>query len=147
MDRPMMTSRDRRAQPRFLRAATGWHSAVLVRPGREARLVDISDAGALIELDTPLRPGANVHLQLVACGARVGARGHVTRCYVASLYAAGVQYRAAIAFDVCLSTMNVGGNGYQLPGLGTHDAFADGQSLPSDGICRELVNELTARIT
>jgi prepilin-type N-terminal cleavage/methylation domain-containing protein len=51
---------DRRAHPAPRAASTSWISTVLVRPGRVACLLDISDGGALIEIDTPLRPGSRI---------------------------------------------------------------------------------------
>jgi hypothetical protein len=127
----MTLTAERRACPRAERASTTWMANVLVRPGREARLIDVSDAGALIEIQTPLRPGTHIQLQLSGTHARVGVRGHVTRCYVAALAGGGgVRYRGAIAFDVPLSAVTLPGSEYQLPQKGPSAASDEGNALP-----------------
>ena len=107
MDRTLTAIAERRADVRSARAATQWAAAVIVRPGREGSLLDISEGGVLIEIGTPLRPDARVHLQLSTLDARVAVPGRVARCYVASLSAdVGVRYHGAIVFDVPLSSLS-----------------------------------------
>lgn len=140
MDRVLSGADERRAHPRSKRTATPWYAAVLVRPGREARLLDISDGGVLIEIESPLGPGMRIQLQLSAQYARLRMAGCVTRCYVASVTAdAGVRYHGAIAFDVPLSLMPesafgpapAGSSGYLVPTVGTPDTRTRGYPLPA----------------
>lgn len=142
MDRTLKIPEDRRAHPRRARTSTSWYAAVLVRPGRAAVLIDISDSGALIEIDTPLCPGTRVHVQLSAHETRLTLVGQVARCYVASVTAdTGVRYHGAIAFDLRLSSVLISrrpvtpatdeGGEYGIPGAGTCATREDGQSLPA----------------
>lgn len=139
MDRTLTAAGDRRAHPRRARTSTRWCAAVLVRPGREACLLDISEGGALIEIGTPLRPGTHIQLQLSAHEGRLGIRGRVMRCYVASITGdAGVRYHGAIAFDVRLSSLATpepigvrrAGAEYGVPDMGTRVTTAHEHALP-----------------
>lgn len=87
---------DRRREERV--AAIGLRARV--RPGYRLVVVDLSCAGALVEVGRPLRPGSQVelHLETGAGGGTVAAR--VVRCAVAAIDAeSGVTYRAALCFS------------------------------------------------
>jgi hypothetical protein len=73
--------------------------SVVVRPGNPAMLIDISAAGALIETEHRLRPGASVDLVMERSEGRASARGRVLRCSVVRVQAASLCYRGAIGFD------------------------------------------------
>jgi PilZ domain-containing protein len=128
MDRSLSLAYDRRLHPRAERSSTTWSAAVLVRPGRQARLLDISDSGALVEIDTPLRPGTHVQLQFTRRNHRIAVRGQVVRCHVASLGGGwGVQYHGAVAFDARLSSLSNPESEYPLPRMGSCATTLDGQ--------------------
>lgn len=96
MEKPVS---ERRRDTRFSHPAIVAADAIL-RPGHAVSLLNLSAGGALIECPRPLRPGANVHLQVVLAERRLGIPAHVLRCAVTSLDSSqGVQYRGALAFD------------------------------------------------
>jgi len=92
---------ERRAEARH--RTVGEHGVLTTRivPGHQARLVDVSAAGAL--LDTPLRllPGSSVHICFVTRRQRIAVRGEVVRCGVERL--GPLVYRGAVRFDRRLS--------------------------------------------
>jgi len=73
--------------------------SVVVRPGNPAMLINISAAGALIDTEHRLRPGASVDLVIERSQGRASARGRVLRCSVVRVQAASLCYRGAIGFD------------------------------------------------
>ena len=89
--------KERRRDSRFSQRVIAVMRAVL-RPGRAVSLVNLSAGGALVESQRPLRPGSNVHLQLVADDRTIGLPARVLRCAVATIDAEGVQYRGALMF-------------------------------------------------
>lgn len=71
-----------------------------LRPGTAVHLVDLSEAGAQIQTDRPLRPGARVFLRLDTPGRTIGVAALVLRCTVWAIHPlGGVSYRAALRFD------------------------------------------------
>ena len=70
-----------------------------VRPGRQARLVDIGADGALIETPHRLLPGSSVDLVLERAHYRASVRGRVLRCTVVRVHSSSMCYRGAIGFD------------------------------------------------
>jgi hypothetical protein len=90
---------DRRVDARFPPPPAGQTRATL-RPGCIVFLVDLSAGGALVQAFRPLRPGARVHLQVVAEARTFALSGHVLRCAVWSLDPVdGVIYRGALQFE------------------------------------------------
>jgi len=73
--------------------------SMLVRPGHQAMLINISAGGALIETGHRLLPGASVDLVLERSHYRATVRGRVLRCAVVRLQSASICYRGAIGFD------------------------------------------------
>jgi hypothetical protein len=69
-----------------------------ILPGRDARLVDVSPVGVLVETPWPLAPGGTVCLQVPARAAAYRyVHGRVIRCAVETLCAKrGLVFRAAI---------------------------------------------------
>jgi hypothetical protein len=68
------------------------------RPGHRLIVVDVSSRGALVEASRPLRPGAQLEVQ-IETGARTAlVRARVVRCAVSALQASVVTYRAGLAF-------------------------------------------------
>jgi hypothetical protein len=90
---------DRRRDARFGRESVPEVRATL-RPGCLVSLVDLSAGGALVEAPRPLRPGARVHLQMVAGQRTLSLAAHILRCFVWALDPNdGVRYRGALRFD------------------------------------------------
>lgn len=73
--------------------------AARIRAGHRARVIDVSDGGALIEISHGLRPGAIVTFQFGTAQHETSVRGRVTRCAVAAIQSTSVSYRAAISFE------------------------------------------------
>jgi PilZ domain len=96
-------STDRRAWPRMSAAAHGEMAAGRLRPGRAARIVDVSSGGALIETEWRLLPGTRVELQIGVPVALYRVRGWVLRCHVALLDRDRIHYRGALVFEEQLS--------------------------------------------
>jgi hypothetical protein len=90
---------DRRREARFGRGSVPEVRATL-RPGCLVSVVDLSAGGALVEAPRPLRPGARVHLQMVAGPRTVSVAAHILRCFVWEIDPDhGVRYRGALQFD------------------------------------------------
>ncbi len=91
---------ERRRVPRSAPGVFGLSTTGRLRPGAEVTIVDLSAAGALVEGRCRLRPGATL---VLSCSSPEGGRSvacRVIRCQVSSLHgAAGLSYRAALAFD------------------------------------------------
>jgi hypothetical protein len=88
--------RERRTSPRRDHAACPRLGLVRVRPGRSARLLDISARGALIETVVRLLPGGFADLQIYLDGMQRTVRARIVRCRVSTL--APLQYRAGLEF-------------------------------------------------
>lgn len=74
-------------------------AGALMRPGHRLVVVDVSPSGALVEGGRPLRPGADIEVQLEGDARSRMVAAHVTRCSVAALHGeSGITYRAALAF-------------------------------------------------
>lgn len=94
-----MTRHERERRHDRRRSAVEDHGVLSARivPGHQARLVDISPSGALV--DTPLRllPGTNVEVRLATRHQQIDVRGQVVRCMVTRV--APLVYRGAVRFD------------------------------------------------
>lgn len=82
------------------------------RTGRELDVIDISDAGLLIEGQPRLLPNTHLDIHVVTRAGRVLVRCRVVRAYVWYLEADLVRYRAGLAFDRPIDTSP----GYPVPG-------------------------------
>jgi hypothetical protein len=91
---------DRRAHARRAAAELEWLRTVRLSGGTSAAitLVDLSEGGALLEVDAPLRPGARLRLEMSGADLEVMVPLEVLRCYVTSLRGASTIYRGACAF-------------------------------------------------
>ena len=67
-------------------------------PGCAVTLVDLSEGGALIEVDAPLRPGARLTLEIAGGGLDASVPIKVLRSYVAKLQGDSTFYRGACVF-------------------------------------------------
>ena len=98
---------ERRAWPRI---STVNHVAMAtgrLRPGRTAKIVDVSSGGALIETDCRLFPGTRVELLLGEPVLLFRVKGRILRCHVALLDRERIRYRGAVAFE---ERLTLGGN-------------------------------------
>lgn len=93
-----MSSNERRHAPRRPGREAGVGS-VRVRPGIEARLVDVSAGGAALDTERRLLPGRFVHVQFRHDAGTASVRARVVRNEVAWLTACRVVYRCAVQFD------------------------------------------------
>jgi len=75
-----------------------------LRTGRELAVVDIGDAGALVEGTARLLPGTHVEVHVVTREGRTLVRSRVTRAWVFAVAADIMQFRAALAFDARVNT-------------------------------------------
>ncbi len=66
-------------------------------PGHQARLVDISSGGALVDTPVRLLPGTNVEVRFATRHRQIDVRGKVVRCMVTRV--APLVYRGAVRFD------------------------------------------------
>ena len=96
-----MTDRtgDRRGARRRRQVEDHGIVAARVRPGHAVSLIDVSEAGALVETDRRLLPGAPVELQFETPRHHAAVRGRVVRCAVSRVQSAAICYRGAISFD------------------------------------------------
>jgi hypothetical protein len=109
----------------------------LMRPGQRLVVVDVSAGGALVEGGRPLRPGADIEVQLES-GARTGMiAAHVTRCTVSALDGeSGITYRSALAFNGACDWVReiMTRDGYAMPGGRSANAAGrggHGECLPA----------------
>ena len=91
---------DRRAHQRRGAGDLEWLRAVrlLGGTGYDVKLVDLSEGGALIEVDAPLRPGVTLTLEMTGPGVDAAVPLEVLRCYIANLRGETALYRGACAF-------------------------------------------------
>ena len=92
--------RDRRAHLRRSATDLEWLHAVrlLGGTGYDVKLVDISEGGALLEVDAPLRPGVLLTLELSGPGVETAVSLEVLRCQISTLHGETTTYRGACAF-------------------------------------------------
>jgi len=91
---------DRRAHLRRRANDLEWLTAVRLTGGTgyHVRLVDLSEGGALLEVDAPLRPGVTLTLEMTGPELDAAVPLEVLRCYIASLRGEHAVYRGACAF-------------------------------------------------
>jgi hypothetical protein len=91
--------RERRAAVRRTPAPDEPLCCARLRAGRELTVVDVSDAGALVETTARLLPGTHVEVHVVTREGRTLVRSRVTRAWVHEVTADTLRYRAALAFE------------------------------------------------
>lgn len=91
---------DRRAHARRAAADLEWLQSVRLSGGTgyAVTLVDLSEGGALVEVDAPLRPGVRLTLELAGGGLDASVPLEVLRSYVARLKGDSTFYRGACVF-------------------------------------------------
>ena len=95
---------DRRTAARRTPAADETLARLRLRTGRELAVVNIGDAGALVEGTARLLPGTHVEVHVVTREGRTLVRSRVTRAWVFAVAADTLQYRAALVFDARVNT-------------------------------------------
>jgi hypothetical protein len=91
---------ERRAHTRRSVGDLDWLRLVRLTGGTgfSATLIDLSEGGALIEVDGPLRPGSRLTLELSGTGIEETVPLEVLRSYIASLRDGSARYRGACIF-------------------------------------------------
>ena len=91
---------DRRAHLRRSAGDLEWlHTVRLIGgTGYDVKLVDLSEGGALIEVNAPLKPGVSLTLELSGPDLDAAVPLEVLRCYIAKLRGEVATYRGACAF-------------------------------------------------
>jgi PilZ domain len=91
---------DRRAYTRRSARELDWLRLIRLTGGKEfdVTLVDLSEGGALIEVDSPLRPGVQLKMELIGTGLEALVPLEVLRSYVANLAGGLTVYRGACRF-------------------------------------------------
>jgi hypothetical protein len=87
-------------------------SRIRLRTGREMSVVDVSNAGVLVEGHVRLLPGTHVDVHVITRAGRLLVRSRVVRCWVAVLQPDVVGYRGALTFERHVDTAP---NGYAFP--------------------------------
>src|SRR5258708_33384534 len=90
---------ERRLMRRFEHVNEHRIVATRVRPGHDARIIDVSAGGALVETTYRLLPGTSVELHVETDTRHTRVRGQVLRCAVVRVRPTAVCYRGAIRFD------------------------------------------------
>lgn len=93
---------DRRAQPRLSAEILGLDVDARLSLGVHVRVLNVSNGGALLELQEWIRPGTRSELRLSRSAesdepARLAAQGQIVRCWVHRL--SPLRYRAALVFS------------------------------------------------
>ena len=92
---------ERRAHARRTAKDLEWLESVRLTGGTGygVRLIDLSEGGALLEVDAPLRPGIKLVLELSGRNIDTSVSLAVLRSYIANLGGTTALYRGACAFD------------------------------------------------
>jgi len=93
---------DRRAQPRLSAEILGLDADARLSLGVHVRVLNVSNGGALLELQEWIRPGTRSELRLSRSAEtvepeRLSAQGQIVRCWVHRL--SPLRYRAALVFS------------------------------------------------
>jgi hypothetical protein len=96
--RVVVAPSDRRAHQRRSGRDLEWLRLVRIAQGMDVRLIDLSEGGALLEVDSPLKPGTVLSLEISGVGLETVVPLEVLRCYVSSLRGNIAIYRGACAF-------------------------------------------------
>jgi hypothetical protein len=90
---------ERRASPRTTALGDTGMDRARLRPGRSARIVDLSSVGALIETDWRLLPGMRVELHVGEPVVLFRVPARILRCHVTLVGREHIRYRGALAFE------------------------------------------------
>jgi predicted DCC family thiol-disulfide oxidoreductase YuxK len=90
--------------PRRVPAADEPLSRVRLRTGHELLVIDVSNAGVLVQSPARLLPGTHVDVHVVTWDGRILVRSRVIRAYVCALQSDAIWYHGALAFDRPIDT-------------------------------------------
>jgi hypothetical protein len=121
---------ERRRSPRRVPDITEPLTQVRLRTGRELAVVDVGDAGALVEGEVRLLPGTHLDVHVTTRNGRVLVRSRVSRAFVCAVEASRMRYRAALSFDSNVDTAP----GYPFPATGRMNTTAPGTAYPNEAI-------------
>ena len=96
--------RNRRKTPQELE---GFQSVVL-RPGGQVDLLNISNGGMLVQTETHTKPGSVVRVYIVTTGAKYEVKAKIVRSEITTVDGSGLHYLLAIAFDEPLDLIDDG---------------------------------------
>ncbi len=127
---------DRRAHLRRRATDLEWLRAVRLSGGSgyDVTLVDLSEGGALLEVDTPLKPGDVLTLELSGPGIETAVPIEVLRCYISTLHGTTATYRGACAFSHLI----------ELPGAAARAAEPMPGFVGADAALKHLLERFTA---
>ena len=93
-------SANRRAHERRSASNLDWLRTVRLTGGTgyDVSLIDLSEGGALLEVNSPLRPGLILTLEMTGAGVDAAVPLEVVRCYISNLRSETATYRGAVAF-------------------------------------------------
>jgi Family of unknown function (DUF6982)/PilZ domain len=100
----------------------------------DVRLIDLSEGGALLEVDSPLKPGTVLSLEITGAGLETVVPLEVLRCYISSLRGNIATYRGACAFTRLIT----------LPGEQTDADFPSNGFVGTDGALNYLLERCAA---
>ncbi len=124
---PVTQRSDKRRSVRRVPDSNEPLARVRLRAGRELDVVDVSDAGMLVEGAARLLPGTNADVHVTTARGRVLVRSRVVRAYVCEVQAGLVRYRGALSFDRVVDTAAAG---YAIPGAAPDTTGPLGSAYP-----------------
>src|SRR4029453_11200425 len=98
MQQPIVSRSDRRAHARRPVSDLNWLRFARLAKGDDVQLVDLSEGGALLELESPLKPGTILSLEIAGRDLDLTVPFEVLRCYVSRLRGDVTIYRGACVF-------------------------------------------------
>lgn len=111
---------------------------IRLRTGRELKVLNVSDEGALAEGTARLLPGTHIDAHLVTAAGRVLVRSRVVRALVSRLEKDGPVYRCALAFQQRVDTSDPG---YVIPGLAPGISAREGSGYPATAARATLIEQ------
>lgn len=133
---------ERRITERRVPASDEPMSRVRLRTGRELLVVNVSNAGLLVEGTVRLLPGAHVDVHVMTREGRVLVRSRIVRAYVFDLDAEWVRYRGGLAFDRQVDTTAIG---YAIPQQLAALDDAEGSDFPEAAARAGATHEIIAK--
>ena len=96
--------RHRRKKPEEIE---GFQSVVL-RPGGQVDVSNISNGGMLVQTETHTKPGSAVRVCIVTTGAKYEVKAKIVRSEITTVDGSGLHFLLAIAFDEALDLIDDG---------------------------------------
>ena len=83
----------------------GFQSVVL-RPGGQVDVLNISNGGMLVQTDAHTKPGSTVRVSVATTGATYEVKAKIVRSEITTVDGSGLHYLLAIAFDETLDLID-----------------------------------------